>query len=123
MKVDKPLNDRFIRVVFELTQKRQIKELDIYKDLKVSYQSKSNIENGHQNVSLNILIKLAQTYPDVDMNYLFHGDGPVFRSETIDMVKDTGVIYHRSADRMESALITLSEQMKRLVDYQLEQKS
>lgn len=124
MKNDKPLNERFIRVVYELAKRIGKKDIDIYKSINISYQSKSNIENGHQNVSINILMKISEKYPYINMNYIYYGDEAMFRGEDIDPihhVSESQSTYSKTADkiaRVEDTLVSVADQLRQLMNYE-----
>lgn len=52
----------------------------------INYVTVSKYENSEINMGLNSLVKLATTF-QVNMNWLFYGDGDIFRKPELNTVK------------------------------------
>lgn len=52
--------------------------------IKVNASAMSHILNGHRKPGFDVLGKIAQAFPDVNLNWLISGKGPVYNNQISD---------------------------------------
>lgn len=77
------LTERFRETIELIKENNNIPSFrKLAKETSIHHQCFSDIFRGLREVSMDMIIKLSETY-DINTNYIFNGTGPVFNNETI----------------------------------------